>query len=81
MKHYHFELGNTNTGCIGLCASINAKSKQDAIRRLKRMFACRYGDGSIEIEIASATREGEYVSIYLNPENLKPDDIDEIDDA
>ena len=90
MKTYHFDLGNSNTGCVGLCARVTAKSKRDAVRQLQNAFEqCDFVtaeveyDGSLHITIALKLLDWpdvEYFHVYLNLANLSSRHIDVVEE-
>lgn len=73
MKNYHFDLGNSSVGPIGLCARIKAQDKPSAAERLRELLP-------EHIPVHVELRPGESIDIYLNPDAVGVDDITEIDD-
>lgn len=69
---FHFDMGNTNSGQIGMCASIEADSKEQAVERLRRII----NDEAPEERVSLFESERQYVQIYINPRNIKIEDID-----
>ena len=89
MKRFHFDLGDSEEGCLGLCASVLADSEQDAVQRLKNAL------DKVPVIDASVDRDGgyrgtvalslldtdvEYLHIYLNFANLERQCIDDQED-
>lgn len=70
MHSYHFSLGNSRTGAIGLCARIRASSPAAAIKKLKsrlpETFSVQKDDGRI----------GEYIEVYINTDAITLDAVD-----
>ena len=91
MRSYHFDLGNTAKGCVGLCARVVANSKREAVQLLKDAFEnSALIDASVErdakyqgtVALHLRAKEIEYVHVYLNLDNLSPrhiDDVEEVD--
>ncbi len=89
MKRFHFDLGDSEKGCLGLCASVLADSEQEAVQQLRNAFdkasvisasVDRDGGyrGSVALELLDT--EVEYVHIFLNFDNLKTQSIDDQED-
>lgn len=78
---FHFDMGNSAEGPIGLCARINAKTAEEAVERLREAFEEIAGDlGEIELHTSWENREkGEYICIYLNSDNIEKNQIDEME--
>lgn len=72
MKSYHFDVGNSSTGPIGLCATIKANSKKEALERLQELLPTEW-----PIDVGQDS--GEYFNIYLNADNITVKDIDEVE--
>ncbi len=76
MKSYHFDVGNSTAGAIGLCARVTATSKAAAVHILRDNLP-------EEIEAVSFCEEPgkiEYLNIYINPEMVTIKNIDIVDD-
>jgi hypothetical protein len=78
-RSYHFDLGNSSKGCLGLCARVVATSKREAVRLLKESFEHTFPlyasverdgqyQGTVALELKSAAID--YVHVYLNFDNL-----------
>jgi len=79
-KHlFHFSVGNSTSGPIGMCCSISAATREAALNRLKRLMP-----GECEVSLTridcgrDAEEPGEYVRVYFNTRNIYTRDIDEI---
>jgi hypothetical protein len=90
MKNYHFDLGDTTEGCVGLCARVVANSEEEAVRLLKDAFEnSALIDASVErdaqcqgtVALHLRAKEIEYVHVYLNFDNLSPHDIDDVEEV
>jgi hypothetical protein len=83
MNSFHFSVGNSADGHIGLCARVKADTKEEAVDMLKQFLDGFAGD----VELHKEDRDGaeahgvEYCNVYLNPDALKAGDIDEINDG
>lgn len=76
LKSYHFNLGNSTKGPIGMCAQVKATSKKEAVEILQRVLP-------EELEIkhqVEDTDEIEYVNVYFGSENITIEDIDDVED-
>jgi len=74
-EEFHFDLGNSTVGPIGMCARIKAGNKAEAVEILKRVLP-----ESIRVEIPSDDPDAdsvEYIEIYLNAGAIQEGDIDE----
>jgi hypothetical protein len=85
MKRFHFDLGDSEEGCLGLCASVLADSEQQAVQRLQNAFdkasvisASVDRDGGYRgtVALSLPDAEVEYLHIYLNFDNLELQCID-----
>jgi hypothetical protein len=75
MPIYHFNLGDTNTGQLGLCARVKAKTKEAAVVKLQAALYEAYADDTVDLRIDDD--EIEYCHVYLNPKAITVADIDE----
>jgi hypothetical protein len=73
MTSYHFDVGNSNTGPIGMCARITAETKEDAIEILRDVLPD-------EFEIPCDHGAIEYIQVYLNADNVTEKDVDDEED-
>jgi hypothetical protein len=70
---YHFDIGNSSTGPVGVCARVNADSPEQALTRLQDYLAALE---EIELKrIAGAEPYIEYCNVYTGPENITVEDI------
>ena len=79
-KHlFHFNVGNSTSGPIGMCCSISAATREAALNRLKRLLppACDIHLTRLDQKRDSAQPD-EYVRVYFNTRNIHTRDIDEI---
>lgn len=74
MKSYHFDVGNSNVGHIGLSARVIAKSKAEALEKLKAALPEMFGVTRDEDDVV-------YIHVYLNPDAFTVKDIDEFDEV
>jgi hypothetical protein len=80
MHTYHFDIGNSTLGPIGMCAQIRARSKKDALARLRR--AIRDATGPLkEIPLGHRGSVSEYINVYFEPDNLTSSDIDCVEEG
>src|ERR1035438_5746978 len=83
MKSYHFDVGNTTQGKIGMCLRVNAEKAEQAVGFVNEFLADRghefqiEGPGAVDEKTAGV----EYCTVYLNPAGLTVSDIDEENDA
>jgi hypothetical protein len=89
MRTYHFDLGNTTKGCLGLCAAVFANSKREAVQLLKDAFENSAPiDASVErdtqyqgtVALHLRAEAVEYVHVYLNLGKLTSRHIDDVED-
>lgn len=73
---YHFDIGNSSEGPIGLCARVTADSPEQALKLLKAALP-----EEIEVELVDGD-DGhvEYINVYLNDDFISTKDIDEEND-
>lgn len=70
---YHFSVGNSTHGHIGLCARVTAETEGDALKKLLEGLPDSF-------LIPVDRRNGvEYIEVYLNTERFSIADIDESD--
>lgn len=70
LRSYHFDIGNITDGPLGLCARVQAESEAAAVDILRIALPDL-------VEIKTADKQIEYITIYLN---VKPRTCD-IDDS
>jgi hypothetical protein len=71
LMEYHFDVGNSNEGPLGLCAVVQATSQEEALAILR--------DSLPEIiEVRCADRRVVYLHVYTNELHIGIGDIDAI---
>jgi hypothetical protein len=80
MQTYHFDIGDSTRGPIGMCARIRARSKKDALARLRRAIRDAVGPFN-QISIGPRGSTSEYINVYLAPDNLSSSDIDSVEEG
>jgi hypothetical protein len=75
MPVYHFDIGDSTKDVIGLCASVTAESREEAVKMLQEEVDAEVSD-LIEI-FKGGTKGIHYINVYLNSQNIKVEDIDE----
>jgi hypothetical protein len=77
LKSYHFDLGNSNKGPIGMCARVRATSKEEAVTFLQGALP---EEVSLDSETIGSGEPGvEYIQIYINTDNIKIRHVDDIE--
>lgn len=76
MTSYHFNCGNSTDGHIGFCASIRAKSPEEAVKILKAALPHEQ-----ELNLCDGDRESgvEYITVYFNDAAITKEHIDDVD--
>ena len=78
-KSYHFDMGDSNSDVIGLCARVDAESEEQALSRLQDFLAaCE--EFKLKRHVC-AQPHIEYVNVYIAAENITVKHIDEVDDG
>jgi len=75
MKRFHFDLGNSNTGPVGLSAVVYADTPEAAVAILRE---------NLLDQVKADTEDGDavaYAHVYVNPDNITIADIDEAEDG
>lgn len=76
INNYHFTMGNSETGVIGMACQIIGATKEKAVLRLQKLLRNHAGD-ALELHIAQDDLEpDEYITVYLSPENAGHEHID-----
>ena len=75
MRKYHLNCGNSTRGSIGLCGSVRARNRKEALRVLQRALASSVGQCS-EIPIRGVGGAVEYLNVYISPENITLADVE-----
>lgn len=74
LKLFHFSVGNSSIGPIGMCSAIRANTEKEAVERLHELLPQFIPVANDSIE------DGEYINIYLNPEAIQVDHIDDFEE-
>lgn len=75
MKQVHFCVGNSNSGPIGMCASLDAETIEEAHKRLLDILP-----ESLDIK-SNGLNGDEYITVYLNRSRITITDIDDVDES
>ena len=76
INNYHFTMGNSETGVVGMACQIIGATKEQAVLRLQQLLQNVAGE-ALELSLAQDDLEpDEYVIVYLSPENLGHEHID-----
>ena len=70
-QSWHVNIGNSNSGTIGLCARVHASSKKEALKIIRKLLP-------EEIDITrqfSHWGDLEYCCVYFNPARITLADI------
>ena len=73
MKLWLLNIGNSNTGKIGLCSRIYAETKEEALRKFIELVPSE----AVELKRAMANSENDVTSVvlYINSDNITTKDI------
>ncbi len=74
LKEYHFDVGDSNSGPLGLCARVRAKSKAEALHILAN-------DLPTEVQVSPSNDAITYINVYINPTAISTKDIDDGEEA
>jgi hypothetical protein len=74
INNYHFTMGNTETGVIGMACHIIGSTRERAAARLQKILLETVG-AELNIEHDDLDTD-EYIIVYLSPENVDPAQID-----
>lgn len=81
LNSYHFDCGDSNSGPVGFCARVTASSEEEAVEILQEFINDK--DGTLEI--VNRKSNGipcvEYLTVYLNPEEITEGCIDDDESA
>lgn len=79
LRSYHFSLGNSFKGPIGFCARVFAETPEAAVIALQERLHDLQGGVCIHpSDHLDGTPFGdEYIEVYVNPDAVSADDIDE----
>jgi len=76
VNSYHFSCGNSTGGSVGLCARVSAKSKAEALVKLRR--ALESGTGVVGELPVQLTEPGiDYINVYISPDHIRLQDVDD----
>lgn len=75
MKDFHFSCGNSTRGAVGLAGSVRARSKAEALRKLRHVLRQHIGPFG-EVAIPLPRDFAGYANLYITPENICKFDID-----
>lgn len=77
INNYHFSMGDSTDGPIGLAARITGSTKERAVKRLQRILNDITGrDFEIKLDHEELASD-EYISVYITSKNIALDYIDE----
>ena len=83
LKSFHFSVGDSTTGAIGLCARVKAETPEKAEERLRE--ALENAECEIRLNVSHASRPNdasiEYITAYVNTDFITAEDIDDEEDA
>ncbi len=74
MRKYHLSCGDSTRGSIGICGTVLAPSKKQALHRFRRALEDAtgvFGEIAIERRISGI----EYVNVYITPGNIEIEEI------
>jgi|GEM_PF-6443349 len=71
-RSFHFDLGNSTVGPIGMSARVNATSPSAAVALLRDRLPTEH-------VVHQDHTTGEYIHVYFNEDGLSVNDIDEVD--
>lgn len=79
MPSYHFDLGNSSNGPIGMCARVTGESPEEALQLLQAVLPEEVKVPLVAsgLRTLSDTAKIEYVRIYISPDNIKLSHIDD----
>jgi hypothetical protein len=75
LKNYHFDVGNSTKGSIGMCLRVQAHSKKEAVKIANDHLDAN--QNGIDVPEGDGNTEIEYCEVYLKG-NLTTRDIDEV---
>ena len=76
LKSFHFDVGDSTKGPIGLCARVWAKDEAEAVEILKAATP-----GEVELKTFCTEEQKprvEYLNVYINPNAFSVKDIDDV---
>ena len=75
LKSFHFNVGNSAKGSLGMCLRVKAYSKKEAVEKANGFL-----ESTMNHEIDTDGQDIEYCEIYFSG-NLKPRHIDDYEDV
>lgn len=77
MPSFHFDCGNSTQGAVGICARVTAGSREEALELLREFLAAADEIALKRTVGFPGDEDIEYCNIYISPENVSVDDIDD----
>lgn len=71
---YHFDVGNSSDGPLGLCARVLADSPEEALALLKAALP-------EEVEVDTDESRVEYINVYINDDYITVKDVGDEEDG
>lgn len=81
LRSFHFSLGDSSEGAIGMCARVRARSRREAVSLLKRALSTGESGEYSLLADDDRDRQVEYCNAYVNPDAISVKDIDEVNDG
>ena len=78
-KSFHFSVGDSTTGPIGLCARVTAETEEKAETILRK--ALENAECEIKFDVGKDALAIEYITAYVNTDFITAEDIDDEEDA
>jgi hypothetical protein len=76
MNSYHFSLGDSTSGLLGLCAEVVAQTREEASAKLRTALESALGPLGV-LHVPSEDPLVRYLNIYVNPNFVGARQIDE----
>jgi hypothetical protein len=76
VKTYHFSCGNSTQGPVGLCARVTARTKTEALTKLRRALQNTIGAAG-ELPVRVVEPDVQYINVYVSPEHIGLVDLDD----
>lgn len=74
LRTYHFSCGDSNAGPLGLCGSVKARNRKEALAKIRVALDSLIGAFG-EIRIPTADGKLDYANLYVSPENVELADV------
>jgi len=75
MRRYHLSCGDSARGPVGLCGTVLAPNKRQALVVFRR--ALQNGTGAFgEVPVQTAEPGVEYINVYISARNIRIKEID-----